>query len=474
MVPAGKRAAVVEALQAENIDYVLTDETSGREYTAVVSFPLPTGAVEPILERLREAGIERDAYTVVVTAETVVSDRFDELVEEYEAESGDDDRIAREELASRAEQMAPETRTFTVLAVVSAVVATAGLLLDSPAVVVGSMVIAPLLGPAMATAVGTVVDEQALFRRGVGLQVGGGLLAVAAATVFAAVLRFSGVVPVDAATVFATPEVAERLTPGLLALPIALGAGVAGALSLSAGVSAALVGVMIAAALVPPTAVVGIGVAWGRPMAVIGAGLLVVVINATALGTLWYRGYRPDDRFGFETATGTRRRLAAVTVALAVATALLGGATLAGSQTATVERAAGEETRALLADQPGSFVGVETETAGVLFRQPTRVTVTVAVPPGAPYPAVADPLAARLGPITRETFADLPWTVSPPAVRVEFVRVERASADGQTDTAASTDATGVSGARLTTTTATHRRSRTRGGTADRPDLSTTP
>jgi uncharacterized hydrophobic protein (TIGR00341 family) len=479
MVPAGKRAAVVEALQAENIDYVLTDETSGREYTAVVSFPLPTGAVEPILERLREAGIERDAYTVVVTAETVVSDRFDELVEEYEAESGDDDRIAREELASRAEQMAPETRTFTVLAVVSAVVATAGLLLDSPAVVVGSMVIAPLLGPAMATAVGTVVDEQALFRRGVGLQVGGGLLAVAAATVFAAVLRFSGVVPVDAATVFATPEVAERLTPGLLALPIALGAGVAGALSLSAGVSAALVGVMIAAALVPPTAVVGIGVAWGRPMAVIGAGLLVVVnylsINATALGTLWYRGYRPDDRFGFETATGTRRRLAVVTVVLAVATALLGGATLAGSQTATVEQAAGEETRALLADQPGSFVGVETETAGVLFRQPTRMTVTVAVPPDAPYPAVADPLAARLGPITREAFADLPWTVSPPAVRVEFVRVERASADGQTDTAASTDATGVSGARLTTTaTATHRRSRTRGGTADRPDLSTTP
>jgi len=451
MVPAGKRAAVVEALQAENIDYVLTDETSGREYTAVVSFPLPTGAVEPILERLREAGLERDAYTVVMTAETVVSDRFDELVEEYEAESGDDDRIAREELASRAEQMAPETRTFTVLAVVSAVVATAGLLLDSPAVVVGSMVIAPLLGPAMATAVGTVVDEQALFRRGVGLQIAGGLLAVGAATVFAAVLRFSGVVPADAATVFATPEIAERLTPGLLALPVALGAGVAGALSLSAGVSAALVGVMIAAALVPPTAVVGIGVAWGRPTAVIGAGLLVVVnylsmINATALGTLWYRGYRPDDRFGFETATGTRRRLAVVTVVLAVATALLGGATLAGSQTATVEQAAGEETRALLADQPGSFVGVETETAGVLFRQPTHVTVTVAVPPGAPYPAVADPLAARLGPVTREAFADVPWTVSPPAVRVEFVRVERASADGQTDTAASTDATGVSGA----------------------------
>jgi len=430
-IPAGKRETVVEALEAEDVDYVLTDEASGREYTAVASFPLPTGAVEPVLERLREAGLERDAYTVVVTAETVVSDRFDRLAEEYESESGDDDRIAREELASRAEQMAPEMSTFAVLAVVSAVVATAGLLLDSAAVVVGSMVIAPLLGPAMATAVGTVVDESALFRRGVGLQIGGGLLAVAAATVFAAVLRFSGVVPADAATVFATPEVAERLAPDLLALPVALGAGVAGALSLSAGVSAALVGVMIAAALVPPTAIVGIGIAWGRPVAVIGAGLLVVVnylsINATALGTLWYRGYRPDNRFGFETATGTRRRLAAVTLALAVATALLGGATVAGSQTATVERAAGEETRALLADRPGSFVGVETATTGVLFRQPARITVTVAVPPDAPYPQIADRLTGRLTTATETAFADVPWHVSPPTVRVEFVRVERAS-----------------------------------------------
>ena len=432
MVPTGRREAVVEALEAEGVDYVLTEETSGREYTAVASFPLPTAAVEPVLERLREAGLERDAATVVVDAETVVSDRFDRLAADYETdEATGDDRIAREELAARAREMAPETRTFTVLAVVSAVVATAGLLLDSPAVVVGSMVIAPLLGPAMAAAVGTVVDDEALFRRGLTLQVGGGVVAVVAATLFAVTLRATGVVPTGAPEVFATSEVAERLRPDLLALPVALGAGVAGALSLSAGVSAALVGVMIAAALVPPTAVVGIGVAWGRPAAVAGAGLLVVVnylsINATALGTLWYRGYRPDDQFGYETATGTGRRLAVLTVALAAATALLVGATVAGGGTAAVDTAAREETRSLLADRPGRLHGVDTRTAGVLVRHPATVTVTVAVPPDAPLPRIADPLADRLAGATARAFTDVPGVTPPaPTVRVEYVRTDTA------------------------------------------------
>ncbi|MEZ3116677.1 TIGR00341 family protein [Halobaculum sp. MBLA0147] len=433
MVPTGRREAVVDVLDEAGVDYVLSDETSGREYTAVVSFPLPTAAVEPILEDLREAGLERDAYTVVVDAETVVSDRFERLEAAYEPENGDDDRIAREELATKAADMAPETRNFVVLAVVSAVVATAGLLLDSPAVVVGSMVIAPLLGPAIAASVGTVVDEDELFRRGVALQVAGGVVAVGSATLAAVVFRTTGVVSMTATEVFATGEVAERLTPDLLALPIAVGAGVAGALSLSSGVSAALVGVMIAAALVPPTAVVGIGLAWGRPAAVVGAGLLVVVnflsINAAALGTLWYRGYRPESRFGFETSTATRRRLVVVGVALAATTALLAGATYAGGQTAGVETTAREETRRLLADQPGRLRTVAVHDAGVLVRYPDRVVVTVAVPLDATPPRIAVPVREAVRTAARDRFRDLPTYPGGPddvTVRVEFERVQRA------------------------------------------------
>jgi len=67
MIPAG-RAAVIRALDDEGVDYVVTDETSGREYTAVATFPLPTAAVEPVLERLREVGIDESTYTIVAAA----------------------------------------------------------------------------------------------------------------------------------------------------------------------------------------------------------------------------------------------------------------------------------------------------------------------------------------------------------------------------------------------------------------------
>ena len=77
MIPTGKRKTVLGLLDDEGIDYAVSDETSGRDYTALVSFPLPSAAVEPVLEKLREVGIERDAYTVVVDAETVVSSHLD-------------------------------------------------------------------------------------------------------------------------------------------------------------------------------------------------------------------------------------------------------------------------------------------------------------------------------------------------------------------------------------------------------------
>ncbi|MFC7097303.1 TIGR00341 family protein [Halobaculum marinum] len=433
MVPAGKRETVLATLDDEGIDYVLSDETSGREYTAVVSFPLPTEAVEPVLAELREAGLERDAYTVVLDAETVVSKRFEALEERYEnGDEGNGDRIAREELLARATDMAPRFPTFVTMTVISAVVATAGLLLDSAAVVVGSMVIAPLIGPAMAASAGTVLDDDDLFERGVKLQLLGGVLAVASAAGFAAILRYGSVVPFSASEVFSIAEVRERLAPDVLSLPIALGAGVAGALSLSSGVSSALVGVMIAAALVPPTAVVGIGLAWGEPVAVSGAALLVLVnfvsINFAALATLWYKGYRPERFWRLdETRATTIKRVGVLGVGILLASGVLLGVTVATVESAQFESAAQAEADALL-DGDAYVLDVAVTYGGFPFRQPTAVTVTVGHPPGETPPRIADELARRLA-----DDAASPFGVGKPAtvdVSVRYVPVESTTVDG--------------------------------------------
>ena len=263
-VPTGKRQAILETLDERRIDYVVTDEESSREYTAVVYFPLPDAAVEPVLDDIQATGIDEDAYTVVIDAETVVSRRFQALREEYEDGDVDSERISRQELQAEADDLTPSLPVYVVMTVISAIVATAGLLLDSPAVVVGSMVIAPLIGPALGASVGTVVDDEDLFTESVAYQIVGVVLAIAAAAIFALIARTTNIIPPGLA-LSSVGEISERLAPDLLSLIIALGAGVAGVVSIATGTSVALVGVMIAAALIPPAGVAGVAIAWGQP-----------------------------------------------------------------------------------------------------------------------------------------------------------------------------------------------------------------
>jgi len=436
-VPAGKRDAVVGVLEDEDIDYVLTEETGRRGYTHVVSFPLPTNAVEPVLDRLEEVGVGGNAYTVVTEAQSVTSREFERLRERYAEEEKSEERIAREELAATARNLVSNPRTYVLLTVVSAVVATAGLLLDSPATVVGSMVIAPLIGPAMSAAVGTVIDDEDLFVRGVRMQVVGMGLAVIAAGVFAFLVQATNLVPpgLDPAGI---EQVRERLKPDFLSLAVALGAGVAGALSLTTGVSSALVGVMIAVALVPPAATVGIGAAYGLPSVAVPAAVLAVVnvlsINLAALVVLWYSGYRPDHLIRRDEArSATIERVGVLLVAIALLSVFLGGITLDTYRMAQTEndvRAAVEP-----AFEDGRYaelelLAVEMETeptpGAFVFRRPAAVVVRVGVPPGWERRSLASTLRERI----------VEATGRPVAVEVRYVTAERAPSGG---TAAVTD-----------------------------------
>ena len=422
-IPTGKRETVLSILDDEGIDYVVTDESSGREYTGVAYFPLPTNAVEPILETLREAGLEREAYTVVLKAETVESERFEALTERY-AEAGEsEERIARQELEARAEELASALPTYLVMTAVSAVIATAGLLLDSPATVVGSMVIAPLIGPAMAAAVGSVIDDAELFRRGVSLQLLGVGLAVVSATLFAAFVRAANLVP-PGLDPLSLSEIDERLAPSVLSLAVALGAGVAGAVSLMTGVSTALVGVMIAVALIPPAATVGIGVAYGEPALAVGSAVLVAVnvlsINLAALVVLWYAGYRPEQFFRHDRArVATLKRVAVLVAAIALLSVFLGGVTYDSYRMASTEQEIRDGVTTELEEPAYSGyelvdLEIDVETERLLFHRPTRIVATIGAPPDA-RDGLAEGIRTRLA-------AEYGIEVD---VRILYVEIER-------------------------------------------------
>ncbi|WP_170004372.1 DUF389 domain-containing protein [Pseudopontixanthobacter vadosimaris] len=150
----------------------------------------------------------------------------------------------------------------------SAGIAVLGLLLSSPAVVIGAMLIAPLMGPIIGAGFALAIGDYGWLRGSVRALVAGTVLAISlcAFIVFISPLQ----------TI--TPEIAARTRPNLFDLGIAVFSALAGAYSMIRGREGTIVGVAIATALMPPLAVVGFGLAtWN--WTVFSGALLLFVTN---------------------------------------------------------------------------------------------------------------------------------------------------------------------------------------------------
>ena len=384
LIPKGTRSAVLDTLDDQGIDYAVFDEVGRGDFEAMVQFPVPPSGVEPVMDELVEAGIREDAYTIVLSTETVVSERLSALVERFPGL-----RISREELYARAQDLAPANSTFFAFLLLSTVIATTGLLLDSAATIIGAMVVAPLMGPAVSASVGTILDDPEMTRRGIRLQVVGLVAAIATAAVMGWLLQQTVLIPpgLDIRTI---PQVAERTSPNFLSLFLALGSGIAGSLSIMRGSGSTLVGVAIAVALVPPAATSGLGIAFGLQGVAIAGAVLVVVnllaINVSALILFWVAGFKPLDAGAFE---GVRAsivsRIVVFAVAIAVLSIVLGAVTWTTFQTQAFE----QQTRSELQQQfdEADLEGVELvsvtadyEPIDLLLGNDPRVNVLVGVP----------------------------------------------------------------------------------------------
>jgi uncharacterized hydrophobic protein (TIGR00271 family) len=427
------REEVLGILADESIDYVVTREADEDEDDAVlVQFPLPAQAVDTVLADLREAGLD-DSFTVIANAETASTPHFAELEERFVEGTEEDDAVVPEEIRSNARDLSPSRRTYYAMTLLSVLVATVGLLLDSPAVVVGSMVIAPQVGAALTASVGVAFSDGRMVRTGVVSQVTGLGLAVGCAIAFGWLLRTTAFVSgaVDVTTI---AQISARTSPGVLSLLVGVCAGAAGAFGLATDLPVSLVGVAVAAALIPAAAAVGIGVAWGYPVVAFGAGVLLVVniltITASGALALWYLGYRPD---GWHDATpvemlrsgGLNATLAALLVIVVVTGAI--GTTVV--EQSTFENATNDAVEEVL-DAPTyravDLLSVSVEFGGVGLAESSRaVTVRVRRPADESYPELPGRLEDR---IVAETGSEV-------AVSVEYV--ETATAGTGPDSAGS-------------------------------------
>lgn len=189
-----------------------------------------------------------------------------------EDESGRSEAMrSREELYAEVSGGGTITSTYLLLCALSAVVAALGMIEDSAAVVIGAMVIAPLLAPNLALALGTTLGDTTLSRRAVSANFVGLGLSVGLALVMGLVLD-----PVS------NSQLLDRTDVSYAAMILALASGAAAVLSLTSGAAAGLVGVMVAVALMPPAAALGLFAGWGQWDNAYSAGLMLA-INIAAI-----------------------------------------------------------------------------------------------------------------------------------------------------------------------------------------------
>lgn len=106
-------------LDEEGIDRVVTRDAT-TEDAVLVEFPLPTQAVEYVLEELRDAGLDDDRYTVITATETAKTAHFHELEDRFVAGPEEDDSVAPEEIRGKTLGMHRDALTYYGLTLLAA------------------------------------------------------------------------------------------------------------------------------------------------------------------------------------------------------------------------------------------------------------------------------------------------------------------------------------------------------------------
>jgi len=209
--------------------------------------------------------------------------------QEKEASSESHERASREELYADIEEGARFSVVYFATVALSTIVAAIGLLRNDTAVIIGAMVIAPLLGPNVALALATTLGDTKLALNSLKVNVAGLMLALGLSILIG--LLFAGSAK--------TPAIEARTSVALGDILLALAAGAAGALAVSRGAPTALIGVMVAVALLPPLVVVGLELSAGRFHAAFEATLLastnIICVNLAGVGTFLLQGIRPRN-----------------------------------------------------------------------------------------------------------------------------------------------------------------------------------
>ncbi|MDR9418538.1 TIGR00341 family protein [Gracilimonas sp.] len=272
------------------------DKSEGNK--TVVNLLAEVELTEKILNDLETKFTGKDDFRIVLLpiSATLPSKNDDEETEESKSQSKDEEeddervhRISREELYEEIKKVVDFSWVYLVLIALSCVVAANGLIRDNAAMVIGAMVIAPILGPNVGLALATTLGDKALLKRSLKSILYGFSLGISLSILMGLIIDINPEVT----------QISSRTVVSYADIALGLAAGVAGCLSFTRGISAAVIGVMVAVALLPPMVATGLLLGSGMFELAFGAGLLtltyIICINLAGVLTFLLQGIKPHS-----------------------------------------------------------------------------------------------------------------------------------------------------------------------------------
>lgn len=262
-------------VQQRYTERLLTDLDDA--FVAVPSFTAHVAKLEAVLPAVEESPATELPLTTDLAPPTWLERFFSR------------DRLSTDELYDDIAESLHIRPSFVLTVTLSAIIAGLGMRSGQVAVVIGAMIIAPLLGPTMGLALAATVGDWKLGRKAFATLALGSVLAIVAGIAIGMIVTIDPV----------TPELRNRTLVQPADIALALACGAAGVLAFSRAASLALVGVMVAVALVPPLTAAGIYTGAGLPAAGANAMFLftvnLVCVNVAGIATFLFQGLPPKS-----------------------------------------------------------------------------------------------------------------------------------------------------------------------------------
>lgn len=271
---------VNESLQKHpHVSYWVSSTSEERKLVRIL---VETKNTEKTLNFLENAanmveGFEVLLFPVQTYITRLTEEEKEQQKKEAEAASTKLQRVSRHELLGAIEKSSRITLNYTLLVILSSIVVTIGFIKNSEAVIIGAMVIAPMLGPVISIAFSSILGDFKLIRHSSFTL----MYAIMIVLGISILLTFFLPIPIK------STEFVSRTHVNLSDIVLALASGTAGALSILNQLPGALVGVMVAVALLPPTVVLGMTIGEGMWQEAYGSMLLLMGnINSVVLAAI--------------------------------------------------------------------------------------------------------------------------------------------------------------------------------------------